>query len=124
MSTRRFGWPKFVYSGRQTSSALESASSAVPGGAGHRRGLCKLPALRLTTQRPDEPDQPPHPHPRGAADRGLVTSSGRARIPFTLATGAARDCGHSQHQASDIQMLISTSITRSEAGPRMPFEPR
>jgi len=43
---------------------------------------------------------------------------------FTLAAGAARDClAHSQHQAQDIEMLISTSITRSAGRSWQSFEP-
>ena len=51
-------------------------------------------------------------------------SSALARTHFTLATGAARDClSHSRHQASDIEMLISTSITRSKGEFAQSFEP-
>jgi 3-oxoacyl-[acyl-carrier-protein] synthase-3 len=43
---------------------------------------------------------------------------------FTLAAGAARDClAHSQHQAQDIEMLISTSITRSAGLSWQSYEP-
>lgn len=43
---------------------------------------------------------------------------------FTLATGAARDClAHSERRPSDIEMLISCSITRSTGGMSQSFEP-
>ena len=43
---------------------------------------------------------------------------------LTLAAGAARDClAHSQHQAQDIEMLISTSITRSSGRSWQTYEP-
>src|SRR6185437_15031720 len=65
----------------------------------------KLPAERLT----------------GIHERHVV---GPGESSFTLATGAARDClSHSGHQASDIEMLISTSITRSKGHFAQSFEP-
>jgi len=49
---------------------------------------------------------------------------GPGESSFTLATGAARDClAHSEHQAADIEMLISSSITRSRGGLSQSFEP-
>src|SRR5579859_3866660 len=57
----------------------------------------------------------------GIHERHVV---GPGENSFTLATGAARDClSHSQHQASDIEMLISTSITRSTGRFAQSFEP-
>jgi 3-oxoacyl-[acyl-carrier-protein] synthase-3 len=50
--------------------------------------------------------------------------AGPGDTSFTLATGAARDClAHSQHRAADIQMVISTSITRSKGRAAQSFEP-
>jgi 3-oxoacyl-[acyl-carrier-protein] synthase III len=57
----------------------------------------------------------------GIHERHIV---GPGENSFTLATGAARDClAHSQHQAADIEMLISTSITRSKGESWQSFEP-
>jgi 3-oxoacyl-[acyl-carrier-protein] synthase III len=57
----------------------------------------------------------------GIHERRVV---GPGETSFTLAAGAARDClAHSQHRAADIQMLISTSITRSKGGCWQSFEP-
>ena len=57
----------------------------------------------------------------GIHERHVV---GPGENSLTLAAGAARDClAHSQHQASDIDMLISTSITRSKGGSWQSFEP-
>ena len=74
----------------------------------------KLPAQRLTTR--DLMSQTSH-HTRiqlerltGIHERHVV---GPGENSFTLATGAARDClSHSRHRASDIEMLVGTSITR------------
>ena len=85
----------------------------------------KLPARRLTTR--DLMNQTKH-HTRiqlerltGIHERHVV---GPGENSFTLATGAARDClAHSQRQAPDIEMLISTSITRSRSGLMQSFEP-
>src|SRR5215510_7667688 len=57
----------------------------------------------------------------GIHERHVV---GPGENSFTLAAGAARDClAHSRHQARDIQMLISTSITRSRGRYTQSFEP-
>ena len=102
--------------------------SPVPGGSWGCRiesvGV-KLPARRLTTR--DLMNQTKH-HTRiqlerltGIHERHVV---GPGENSFTLATGAARDClAHSQRQAPDIEMLISTSITRSRSGLMQSFEP-
>ncbi len=85
----------------------------------------KLPALRLTTR--DLMSRTSHrtriqlERLTGIHQRHVV---GPGENSFTLATGAARDClAHSQHQARDIQMLISTSITRSRGRYTQSFEP-
>ena len=85
----------------------------------------KLPAGRLTTR--DLMSRTSHrtriqlERLTGIHERHVV---GPGENSFTLATGAARDClGHSQHQASDIEMLISTSITRSKGRSSQSFEP-
>jgi 3-oxoacyl-[acyl-carrier-protein] synthase-3 len=85
----------------------------------------KVPAQRLTTR--DLMSKTSH-HTRiqlerltGIHERHVV---GPGEDSFTLATGAARDClAHSQHQASDIEMVISTSITRSRGRSSQSFEP-
>jgi 3-oxoacyl-[acyl-carrier-protein] synthase III len=57
----------------------------------------------------------------GIHERHIV---GPGENSFTLATGAARDClAHSQHRAADIEMLISTSITRSKGESWQSYEP-
>jgi len=57
----------------------------------------------------------------GIHERHVV---GPGETSFTLAAGAARDClAHSQRQASEIEMLINTSITRSRGGSSQSFEP-
>jgi 3-oxoacyl-[acyl-carrier-protein] synthase-3 len=85
----------------------------------------KLPAQRLTTK--DLMNQTKH-HTKiqlerltGIHERHVV---GPGENSLTLAVGAARDClAHSQHEAPDIEMLISTSITRSRGGYSQSFEP-
>ena len=85
----------------------------------------KLPARRLTTR--DLMSRTSHrtriqlERLTGIHERHVV---GPGENSFTLAAGAARDClAHSQHQASDIEMLISTSITRSKGRSSQSFEP-
>jgi 3-oxoacyl-[acyl-carrier-protein] synthase III len=57
----------------------------------------------------------------GIHERHVV---GPGENSFTLAAGAARDClRHSRHKASDIDMLINTSITRSKGRSAQTFEP-
>lgn len=85
----------------------------------------KLPAQRLTTN--DLMNQTKH-HTRIQLERltGIHERhvAGPGENSFTLATGAARDClAHSRHQAPDIEMLISTSITRSKGRSSQSFEP-
>src|SRR6516164_7902351 len=85
----------------------------------------KLPAGRLTTR--ELMSRTSH-HTRiqlerltGIHERHVV---GPGENSFTLAAGAARDClAHSQHQPQDVQMLISTSITRSRGRYTQSFEP-
>ncbi len=85
----------------------------------------KIPAQRLTTR--DLMSRTSHrtriqlERLTGIHERHVV---GPGETSFTLATGAARDClSHSQRPASDIQMLISTSITRSRGRSSQSFEP-
>jgi len=105
--------------------ALESPRSGGPWGCRIESVGVKLPAARLTTN--DLMSQTSHrtriqlERLTGIHERHVV---GPGENSFTLATGAARDClGHSQHQASDIEMLISTSITRSKGRSSQSFEP-
>ena len=85
----------------------------------------KLPAGRLMTR--DLMGQTRH-HTRiqlerltGIHERHVVAPGENS---LTLAAGAARDClAHSEHQAPDIEMLISTSITRSTGRSWQSFEP-
>jgi len=85
----------------------------------------KLPAGRLTTRdlmsRTSHQTRIQLERLTGIHERRVV---GPGENSLTLATGAARDClSHSQHQASDIEMLISTSITRSKGRSSQSFEP-
>ena len=105
--------------------ALESPRSGGRWGCRIESVGVKLPAARLTTK--DLMSQTSHrtriqlERLTGIHERHVV---GPGENSFTLATGAARDClGHSQHQASDIEMLISTSITRSKGRSSQSFEP-
>ena len=85
----------------------------------------KLPARRLGTR--DLMSRTRH-HTRiqlerltGIHERRVV---GPGETSFTLAVGAARDClSHSGHQASDLDMVINTSITRSKGAASQSFEP-
>jgi 3-oxoacyl-[acyl-carrier-protein] synthase III len=104
---------------------LESAASGGPWGCRIDSVGVKLPARRLTTK--DLMSKTSHKtriqleRLTGIHERRVV---GPGENSFTLATGAARDClSHSQHQASDIEMLISTSITRSKDQFAQSFEP-
>ena len=105
--------------------ALESPSSGASWGCRIESVGVKLPAQRLTTK--DLMNQTKH-HTKiqlerltGIHERHVV---GPGENSLTLAAGAARDClAHSQHEASDIEMLISTSITRSRGGYSQSFEP-
>jgi 3-oxoacyl-[acyl-carrier-protein] synthase III len=104
---------------------LQSASSGGTWGCRIESVGVKLPAQRLTTR--DLMSSTSHrtgiqlERLTGIHERHVV---GPGENSFTLATGAARDClAHSQHQASDIEMLISTSITRSKGRSSQSFEP-
>jgi len=104
---------------------LQSAGSGGPWGCRIESVGVKVPAQRLTTR--DLMSKTSHrtriqlERLTGIHERHVV---GPGEDSFTLATGAARDClSHSQHQASDIEMLISTSITRSKDGSSQSFEP-
>ena len=104
---------------------LESAASGGPWGCRIDSVGVKLPAQRLTTE--DLMSKTAHnthiqlERLTGIHERHVV---GPGENSFTLAAGAARDClSHSQHQASDIEMLISTSITRSTGRFTQSFEP-
>jgi 3-oxoacyl-[acyl-carrier-protein] synthase III len=85
----------------------------------------KLPAQRLTTRelmsRTSHRTRIQLERLTGIHERHVV---GPGENSFTLAAGAARDClAHSHHQPQDIQMLISTSITRSKGRYTQSFEP-
>ena len=104
---------------------LESAASGGPWGCRIDSVGVKLPAERLTTK--DLMSKTSHKtriqleRLTGIHERHVV---GPGENSLTLATGAARDClSHSRHQASDIEMLISTSITRSKGEFAQSFEP-
>ena len=105
--------------------ALESPSSASPWGCRIESVGVKLPARRLTTRelmsRTSHRTRIQLERLTGIHERHVV---GPGETSLTLATGAARDClAHSQHQASEIEMLISTSITRSRGRSSQTFEP-
>jgi len=105
--------------------ALESRDAAGNWGCRIESVGVKLPAGKLTTR-----NLMTHTKHRtkiqlerltGIHERYVV---GPGENSLTLAAGAARDClAHSQHQAHDIEMLISTSITRSTAQSWQSFEP-
>ena len=105
--------------------ALESPSSGGSWGCRIESVGVKLPALRLTTKdlmnRTNHRTRIQLERLTGIHERHVV---GPGESSFTLAAGAARDClAHSQHQASDIEMLINTSITRSRGRSSQSFEP-
>ncbi len=104
---------------------LASTASGDPWGCRIESVGVKLPAGRLTTK--DLMSKTSHrthiqlERLTGIHERHVV---GPGESSLTLATGAARDClSHSQHRASDIEMLISTSITRSRGDFSQAFEP-
>lgn len=104
---------------------LQSAASGAPWGCRIDSVGVKVPAHRLTSK--DLMRKTSHntgiqlERLTGIHERHVV---GPGESSFTLATGAARDClAHSQHQASDIEMLISTSISRSKGQFTQSFEP-
>jgi 3-oxoacyl-[acyl-carrier-protein] synthase III len=105
--------------------ALGSPSSASPWGCQIESVGVKLPARRLTTRelmsRTSHRTRIQLERLTGIHERHVV---GPGETSLTLATGAARDClAHSQHQAPEIEMLISTSITRSRGRSSQTFEP-
>ena len=106
--------------------AIESQGSASRWGCQIESVGVKLPARRLTTR--ELMSQTRHrtriqlERLTGIHERHVV---GPGENSLTLAAGAARDClAHSQHPASDIEMLISTSITRSRDWSAQTCEPR
>jgi 3-oxoacyl-[acyl-carrier-protein] synthase III len=104
---------------------LESPDARAPGGCRVDSVGVKLPAGRLTTRellsRTRHRTHIQLERLTGIHERHVV---GPGENSFTLATGAARDClAHSEHRASDIEMLISCSITRSRGGMSQTFEP-
>jgi len=105
--------------------ALQSRDSGGSWGCRIESVGVKIPAERLTTR--DLMSRTSHgtriqlERLTGIHERRVV---GPGENSFTLAAGAARDClSHSQHRASDIQMLINTSITRSKGRSSQSFEP-
>jgi 3-oxoacyl-[acyl-carrier-protein] synthase III len=105
--------------------ALESPGRAGGGGCRIESVGVKLPAGQLTTRElmngTSHRTRIQLERLTGIHERRVV---GPGEDSFTLATGAARDClAHSQHQASDIEFLISTSITRSRGECWQSFEP-
>jgi 3-oxoacyl-[acyl-carrier-protein] synthase-3 len=105
--------------------ALESPGSDGSWGCRIESVGVKLPSRRLMTK--DLMSRTRHrtriqlERLTGIHERRVV---GPGENSFTLATGAARDClAHSEHRAADIDMLISTSITRSKGGSWQSFEP-
>jgi 3-oxoacyl-[acyl-carrier-protein] synthase-3 len=104
---------------------LESAAAGAPWGCRIDSVGVKLPARRLTTK--DLMSKTSHKtriqleRLTGIHERRVV---GPGENSYTLATGAARDClAHSQHRAADIEMLVSSSITRSRGRFAQSFEP-
>jgi 3-oxoacyl-[acyl-carrier-protein] synthase III len=105
--------------------ALESGGSGSGWGCQIESVGVKLPARRLTTR--ELMGQTRHrtriqlERLTGIHERHVV---GPGESSLTLAAGAARDClAHSQHRASDIEMLVSASITRSRGWSSQAFEP-
>jgi 3-oxoacyl-[acyl-carrier-protein] synthase-3 len=105
--------------------ALESRDSLGIWGCRIESVGVKLPAGKLTTK--NLMNQTRHrtkiqlERLTGIHERYVV---GPGENSLSLAAGAARDClAHSQHQAHDIEMLISTSITRSTPRSWQSFEP-
>ena len=105
--------------------ALESSGPSGAWGCRIESVGVRLPSRTLTTK--DLMSRTRH-HTRiqlerltGIHERRVV---GPGENSYTLAVGAARDCfTHSQHQPRDIEMLISTSITRSKGGSSQSYEP-
>lgn len=85
----------------------------------------KLPDRRLTSQELMETTRH-HPHIELERLTGIherrVCSEGEDS--YTLAVGAARDClAHSRHAPADIELLISTSISKNKGGVVHQLEP-
>lgn len=105
--------------------ALESHDSDDPPGCRIESVGVKLPAGKLTTRelmsRTRHRTRIQLERLTGIHERYVV---GPGENSLTLAAGAARDClAHSGHQPQDIEMLISTSITRSTGRSWQSFEP-
>ena len=105
--------------------ALESPNNGGSWGSRIESVGVKLPAQRLTTRtlmnRTAHRTRIQLERLTGIHERRVV---GPGENSLTLAAGAARDClAHSQHQAADLDMLISTSITRSRGKFSQSFEP-
>jgi 3-oxoacyl-[acyl-carrier-protein] synthase III len=105
--------------------ALQSPGSGSAWGCRIESVGVKLPAQRLTTR--DLMSRTSHrtriqlERLTGIHERHVA---GPGENSYTLAAGAARDClRHSQHRASDIQMLVDTSITRSKGRFSQSYEP-
>jgi 3-oxoacyl-[acyl-carrier-protein] synthase-3 len=105
--------------------ALQSPRSGSSWGCRIESVGVKLPAERLTTR--DLMSRTSHrtriqlERLTGIHERHVA---GPGENSFTLAARAARDClWHSRHRASDIQMLVNTSITRSKGRFTQSFEP-
>ncbi len=104
---------------------LESSGSGASWGCRIESVGVRLPAATLTTRelmsRTRHRTRIQLERLTGIHERHVV---GPGENSFTLAVGAARDClSHSGHQASDIEVLISSSITRSKGGMSQHFEP-
>ena len=104
---------------------LESAGSGAAWGCRIESVGVRLPAATLTTR--ELLSKTRHrtniqlERLTGIHERQVV---GPGENSFTLAVGAARDClAHSEHQVSDIEMVISSSITRSKGRLSQHFEP-
>ncbi len=105
--------------------ALGSPGSGTSWGCRIESVGVKVPARRLTTKelmsRTKHNTHIQLERLVGIHERHVV---GPGENSYTLAVGAARDClAHSQHEAPDIDMVISSSITRSKSGSAQTFEP-
>jgi 3-oxoacyl-[acyl-carrier-protein] synthase III len=105
--------------------ALQSPEWSSAGGCRIESVGVKLPAGRLTTRElmggTRHRTHIQLERLTGIHERRVV---GPGENSYTLATGAARDClAHSRHQAADLEMVISTSITRSKGDSWQTFEP-
>jgi len=105
--------------------ALESLSPGSAQGCRIESVGVKLPARMLTTRelmsRTRHRTRIQLERLTGIHERHVVDPGENS---FTLAAGAARDClAHSGHRAADIEMVISSSITRSKGEASQSFEP-